>query len=76
MEGVPSSRGYRNGFSSAFMLKDLGLAATAAERCGAPLPMSEQAAQLYQRVGVTGSGGRQGVGPGRGGRAVRGGMRR
>ena len=46
-DGVPSSRGYRGGFAASLMVKDLGLAATAAEHCGAPLPMAETAAELY-----------------------------
>ena len=49
-EGVPSSRGYRNGFNSSLMVKDLGLASKAAQHCGAPLPMADQAVQLYRWV--------------------------
>ncbi|GAB4818892.1 hypothetical protein N2152v2_005938 [Parachlorella kessleri] len=49
-EGVPSSRGYRNGFNSSLMVKDLGLAIKAAQHCGAPLPMADQAVQLYRQV--------------------------
>lgn len=50
MEGVPSSRGYSGGFSSALMVKDLTLAMEAAERCGSQLPMTEQALALYRQV--------------------------
>ena len=43
MEGVPSSRAYRGGFASRLMAKDLGLVAKAAEHCGAPVPMTQEA---------------------------------
>ena len=43
MEGVPSSRAYKGGFSSQLMVKDLGLVLRAAEHCGAPAPLTEQA---------------------------------
>ncbi len=50
MEGVPASRGYSDGFSAALMLKDLRLAATAAQTCAAPLHMGRTAEQLYKQV--------------------------
>ena len=43
MEGVPASRGYRGGFASRLMAKDLSLVVTAAEHCGAPVPLSQEA---------------------------------
>ena len=50
MEGVPAGRGYSGGFAAALMVKDLGLAVAAAQECGAPAPVAERMAQLYQRV--------------------------
>lgn len=43
LEGVPSSRGYKGGFSSHLMVKDLTLAAHAAEHCHASAPMADAA---------------------------------
>jgi len=51
---VPSSRGYRGGFSSRLMVKDLSLVLRAAEHCSAPTPLTEQARGLYEQVGTTG----------------------
>jgi 3-hydroxyisobutyrate dehydrogenase len=48
MEGVPSSVGYRGGFASVHMVKDLLLALRSDP--GAPLPMTKQALQLYEKV--------------------------
>ena len=50
MEGVPASKDYKGGFACKLMCKDLGLAAAAAQHCGAKVPMSEEAARLYQQV--------------------------
>ncbi|PSC75511.1 putative 3-hydroxyisobutyrate mitochondrial [Micractinium conductrix] len=50
MEGVPSSRGYKGGFSSKLMVKDLSLALKAAEHSGAAAPMAEEAHKLYSQV--------------------------
>jgi len=52
MEGVPSSRGYQGGFSSALMVKDLDLALQAAALSGSglKLPMAGQARRLYQEL--------------------------
>ena len=47
MEGVPASRDYAGGFGSALMLKDLGLAASAATATGAAIPLGELARNLY-----------------------------
>lgn len=50
MEGVPASKDYKGGFACKLMSKDLGLAAAAAQHCDAKVPMSEEAARLYQQV--------------------------
>jgi 3-hydroxyisobutyrate dehydrogenase len=58
MEGVPSARGYTGGFACDLMVKDLGLATTAANsskpRLG--LPMASLANQLYMMMSAHGSG--------------------
>lgn len=41
LEGVPSSRGYKGGFASRLMVKDLGLVIKAAQHCESPTPMAE-----------------------------------
>lgn len=50
MEGVPASRDYRNGFGTALMHKDLTLASEAAGACGAEIPMSTVARDLYAQL--------------------------
>lgn len=40
---MPASRGYRGGFASRLMAKDLSLVVTAAEHCGAPVPLTQEA---------------------------------
>ena len=50
MDSVPASRNYQGGFATKLMLKDLGLAEAAAQHCSASVPMSAQAAKLYQQV--------------------------
>jgi 3-hydroxyisobutyrate dehydrogenase len=45
--GAPSNRGYKGGFATALMLKDLKLAQTAAQSTGALTPLGAEAAQLY-----------------------------
>ncbi|MDQ1091069.1 3-hydroxyisobutyrate dehydrogenase [Xanthomonas sacchari] len=47
LEQAPASRGYRGGFGSDLMLKDLGLAAEAAMATGAAIPLGELARNLY-----------------------------
>ncbi|CAM9997454.1 unnamed protein product [Discosporangium mesarthrocarpum] len=47
MEGVPSSRGYKGGFSAALMEKDLHLALQAGRESFQSLPMGALAHQLY-----------------------------
>ena len=44
---APASRGYRDGFQIALMLKDLGLAIESARRLGAPTPFGALAQSLY-----------------------------
>jgi len=46
---TPADRGYEGGFASALMLKDLKLAAEAAQQVGAYTPMGAEAEELYQR---------------------------
>ncbi|WP_254459630.1 3-hydroxyisobutyrate dehydrogenase [Xanthomonas sacchari] len=47
LDQAPASRGYRGGFGSDLMLKDLGLAAEAAMATGAAIPLGELARNLY-----------------------------
>ena len=46
---TPADRNYEGGFAAALMLKDLKLAAEAAEAVGAYTPMGGEAEELYQR---------------------------
>ncbi|MBI5068498.1 MAG: 3-hydroxyisobutyrate dehydrogenase [Deltaproteobacteria bacterium] len=48
MPGVPASRGYSGGFSTALMLKDLKLAAEGATATGTATPLGRMARDLYQ----------------------------
>jgi 3-hydroxyisobutyrate dehydrogenase len=48
LANAPASRGYEGGFAAALMLKDLGLANTAARSAGQPVPMGALAEQLYR----------------------------
>ena len=50
MDGVPAARNYEGGFHAELMVKDLGLAAAAAQECGAPLHMGRLAGKLYKQV--------------------------
>ncbi|HZF76138.1 MAG TPA: 3-hydroxyisobutyrate dehydrogenase [Acetobacteraceae bacterium] len=47
--GSPANRDYQPGFAAALMLKDLTLAAEAAEQTGAATPMGAKALELYRR---------------------------
>jgi 3-hydroxyisobutyrate dehydrogenase len=51
----PADRDYQGGFAAPLMLKDLRLAAEAAESVGASTPMGERARELYERF-VAGEG--------------------
>jgi len=53
---TPADRGYEGGFASALMLKDLKLAAEAAQQVGAYTPMGAEAEELYQRFVDRGGG--------------------
>jgi 3-hydroxyisobutyrate dehydrogenase len=53
----PADNGYKGGFATALMLKDLKLAMEAAASVGAEVPMGERAAQLYQAFADGGAGG-------------------
>lgn len=55
MEKAPASRGYTGGFGTALMLKDLGLAADAAVKCGTSTPLGGLARQLYAMHAAGGS---------------------
>jgi 3-hydroxyisobutyrate dehydrogenase len=48
LENVPSSKGYQAGFMAKMMLKDLRLAAHAAESVDAIIPLGEVATELYE----------------------------
>lgn len=48
MDNVPSSNGYKGGFGTALMTKDLGLAQDAATRAQAATPLGSLAHQMYR----------------------------
>lgn len=54
---APSNKGYKPGFASALMLKDLKLAQEAASAAGATTPLGAAAAQLYGLHNAWGEGG-------------------
>ena len=54
---APSNNGYKPGFASALMLKDLKLSQEAAISVGAATPMGALAAQLYALHNSAGGGG-------------------
>ncbi|HXF54006.1 MAG TPA: 3-hydroxyisobutyrate dehydrogenase [Hyphomicrobiaceae bacterium] len=51
---APSNRGYKGGFASALMLKDLRLAREAARSAGTAIPLGAHAAELYRCHADTG----------------------
>ena len=51
MPDVPASKGYRDGFATRHMIKDLCLAIAAAEHVSSPLPVGREAKTLYEQVG-------------------------
>ena len=57
VETAAVNRGFRPGFSTAMMLKDLQLAQTAAREAGVGAPMGAQAAALYALFERAGNGG-------------------
>lgn len=58
VETSRANRGYEPGFAAALMLKDLRLAASAAEQSGTDSPVGALAAELYQRFNDEGGGDR------------------
>jgi len=52
--GSPANRGYKPGFATALMLKDLGLSQQAAEGAGAATPLGAAALALYERFAAEG----------------------
>jgi 3-hydroxyisobutyrate dehydrogenase-like beta-hydroxyacid dehydrogenase len=51
MLNVPASRGYKDGFATRHMIKDLGLAISAAEHAGSLVtPMAREVLKMYQKV--------------------------
>ncbi|MBA4284852.1 MAG: 3-hydroxyisobutyrate dehydrogenase [Xanthomonadaceae bacterium] len=56
MATAPAARGYAGGFGSDLMLKDLGLAAEAAEAVQAPIALGALARELYRRHSAAGHG--------------------
>lgn len=50
----PANRGYKGGFATALMLKDLKLAQAAAQSAGATTPLGAEAAQLYALFAANG----------------------
>ncbi|XP_078377572.1 3-hydroxyisobutyrate dehydrogenase, mitochondrial-like [Oculina patagonica] len=48
IEGIPSSNNYQGGFASQLMVKDLGLAQSAATSTKTPTPMGSLAHQIYR----------------------------
>jgi 3-hydroxyisobutyrate dehydrogenase len=54
---TPADRDYQGGFAVALMLKDLRLAAEAAQSAGASTPMGKRALELYEDFAAEGQGG-------------------
>lgn len=54
MENVPAANGYRNGFLSSLMLKDLGIAADNAQALRFATPMAEAATRRYREIAAKG----------------------
>ena len=54
---TPADRDYQGGFAVALMLKDLRLAAEAAQSAGANTPMGKRALELYEDFAAKGQGG-------------------
>lgn len=52
MDNVPSSHGYKGGFMTDLMQKDLNLAMETAKAIGAETPMGSKATELYQQHSV------------------------
>jgi len=54
--GPPASRNYEGGFGAKLMLKDLGLAVSAAEESSVALPLTSTSKELYRLVTLRGLG--------------------
>lgn len=52
----PADRDYQGGFAAALMLKDLRLAAAAAQEAGADVPMGDRARERYEAMVAAGDG--------------------
>jgi 3-hydroxyisobutyrate dehydrogenase len=53
----PANNGYRPGFATALMLKDLTLSQDAAKAAGAATPLGQHAQEIYQAFDAAGNGG-------------------
>src|SRR3954471_16029321 len=53
----PANNGYKPGFASALMVKDLTLAQEAAKAAGAATPLGKHAQEIYKEFDATGNGG-------------------
>jgi len=53
---MPASREYQGGFGTKLMLKDLGLALSAADEVGVAIPLGATSKQLYQLADINGMG--------------------
>lgn len=54
--GTPACQNYEGGFGTNLMLKDLGLAVSAAEECGVAAPLAAQTKELYRLAKLRGHG--------------------
>ncbi|MEZ5742595.1 MAG: 3-hydroxyisobutyrate dehydrogenase [Sphingomonadaceae bacterium] len=54
----PADNGYQGGFATALMLKDLGIAMSAAEAAGANVPLGKHAAEIYKAHNDAGGAGK------------------
>jgi len=54
----PADNDYQGGFAAALMLKDLGIAMSAAEQVGANVPLGQHAAEIYKAFNEAGNGGK------------------
>lgn len=56
LDNVPASNGYKGGFSTSLIAKDLGLAQNSALRSHSAIPLGSMAHQLYRLMAVRGYG--------------------
>ena len=57
MPASPANNGYKPGFASALMVKDLTLAQDAAKAAGAATPLGKHAQEIYKAFDAAGHGG-------------------